>query len=231
MNASWFFVTVTLALIIGAPIASTATNSSSQTGATFALNPNASPIGKIVEINGTAQVNASISVLFGGVTVANTTSDSNGSFRSYFVVPLLNSGKYNVSITIGGTVIGSPKSFQITYGINDITSAIQSIASAQTAQGNESSVISQQLFGVSDQLSQIISAQSKEAGELQNLTSNQNASSTSQTNSFQQNLLIYLSVVTAAALAVTVFSVYSLYRLKQKRFEELEIIQSGALSS
>jgi hypothetical protein len=223
-----FLLVASLILLVSAPMASAAMTTNPSLSA---LN---GPIGKIIEISGTAPANKTVSILFGGVTVATTNASMTGLFRSYFVVPLFDTGKYNVSITSGGVTIGVVATFQITYGIDNITNridnitgSIQSIQSGQGIQSIDLGEVSQQLSGISSQLSQIISVQSKQVGELQNLTSNQNISNPSQTTSFQQNLLVILSVITAAALATTAFSIYSLQKLKRKKFEELEILQSG----
>jgi hypothetical protein len=225
-----FVLVVILVLLTGAPItsvsgASSSSSSSASSDIPFSVNSHNGTIGEVVVVNGTGP-DESVQILFGGISVA-TAIISNGSFLTSFAVPLLNTGNYSISISSNESLmISKPQYFEITYGIDNMTSAIRSIQSLQGTQSNEIGQLLG-LLGLSSQLAQISSAQNNEASILQNLTKNESTSNPSQATNFQQNLIIYLSIVTVAALAVMAFSIYSLYRLKKRKFEELEIIESG----
>lgn len=211
MRIAAFGLLAVLLLSASFPLASGAVTPASGARAPIHINPARGPIGTLVTINGTILPNSTaVNVLFENATVDTIVQFSNGSFSGQFIVPMVNSGNYTISIAQpNGTVITQVKTFDVTFGLDNLTEAIQSIQSNQASQSGQLG----SLPGLGYQLTQISSTQSAQSALLQDIT-----------RSNQQNLTIYL-IVTIAALAVAAFSSYSLYKLKKTRFEELEVIQ------
>jgi hypothetical protein len=211
MRIAAFGLLAVLLLSASFPLASGKGTPASGALPTIGIIPASGPIGTLVTINGTKLPNSTaLNVLFENAAVDSIVTFSDGSFSGQFIVPMVNSGNYTISIAQpNGTVITQVKTFDVTFGLDNLREAILAIQSNQTSQSGQLG----SLPGLGYQLTQISSTQSAQSALLQNIN-----------RSNQQSLTIYL-IVTIAALAVAAFSSYSLYKLKKARFEELEVIQ------